>query len=107
MPRASVRWEHRRFKRGTASIRLRSEGSWTSHNGVFCKLSRGRDDFLGGRHENSSVFGGQPAGFTSNSVGTRLKRGTPRPGGALGSEVVGIETAFVTGRRDEPERPRA
>ena len=39
---------------------------------VFCKLSGGRDDFLGGRHENSSVFGGQPAGFTSNSVGTRL-----------------------------------
>src|SRR6059036_2292976 len=30
--------------------RLGSEGSWTSHNGVFCKLSGGRDDFLGGRH---------------------------------------------------------
>src|SRR5438093_13494545 len=100
MPRASVRWEHRRFKRGTASIRLRSEGSWTSHNGVFCKLSGGRDDFLGGRHENSSVFGGQPAGFTSNSVGTRLNEAHHDLAGLLGSEVVGMETAFVTGRRD-------
>src|SRR5881397_3052872 len=49
--------EHRRFKRGTASIRLRSEGSWTSHNGVFCKLSGGRDDFLGGRHDGILAFG--------------------------------------------------
>src|SRR5213593_1661825 len=47
--------EHRRFKRGTASVRLRSEGSWRSHNGVFCKLSGGRDDFLGGRHDSSST----------------------------------------------------
>ena len=60
------------FKHGGRDRMRWEAGTGTSHKGVFCKLSRGRDDFLGGRHENSSVFGGQPAGFTSNSVGTRL-----------------------------------
>src|SRR6059036_2562496 len=79
---------------------LRSEGSWTSHNGSSVNFLGDGTIFWGGRHENSSVFGGQPAGFTSNSVGTRLNEAHHDLAGLLGSEVVGMETAFVTGRRD-------
>ena len=79
---------------------LRSEGFWTSHNGSSVNFLGDGTIFWGGRHENSSVFGGQPAGFTSNSVGTRLNEAHHDLAGLLGSEVVGMETAFVTGRRD-------
>ena len=55
--------------------------------------------FWGGRHENSSVFGKQPA--VSRSI--LLERGSTRhtkTWRALGSEVVGRGTAFVTSRRN-------
>src|SRR5439155_960887 len=38
--------------------RLRSEGSWTSHNGSSVNFLGDGAIFWGGRHENSSVFGG-------------------------------------------------
>src|SRR2546425_4503336 len=79
--------------------RLRSEGFWTSHKGSSV-------DFLG----DGTIFWGDGTRIQAFSGGSRrvheqfrwneAQRGTPRPGGALGSEVVGMETAFVTGRRD-------
>ena len=65
--------EHRRFKRGAASIGARFRGSGTSYNGFSENFLVGREDF-GGRHKNSSVFGRKPAAFTTNSVGTRLNK---------------------------------
>src|SRR5213593_4274694 len=48
---AGLRSEHRRFKRGTASMAgLRSEGSWTSHNGSSVNFLGDGTIFWGGRH---------------------------------------------------------
>ena len=46
------------------------------------------------------AFSEAAGGFHEQFRWNEAQRGTPRPGGALGSEVVGMETAFVTGRRD-------
>ena len=74
-------------------------GFLTSHNGSSVNFLGDGTIFWGDGHENSSVLGGSRR-VSEQFRWNEAQRGTPRPGGALGSEVVGMETAFVTGRRD-------
>src|SRR6266576_959357 len=76
--------------------RLRSEGSWTSPNGSSVNFLGDGTIFTAREFKR---FRGAAGGFHEQFRWNEAQRGTPRPGGALGSEVVGMETAFVTGRR--------
>src|SRR5436190_22333972 len=90
---------------------LRSEGSWTSH--IFCKLSRGRDDFLGGRHGEVVSFYSDfchagPYAAIKNLNGMAV--GTPpAPGGGgyLRMNTNGTQTMYaivVTNRATMPTK---
>ena len=82
-------------------------GFLTSHNGSSVNFLGDGTIFWGdgttifwGDGTRIQAFSGAAGGFHEQFRWNEAQRGTPRPGGALGSEVVGMETAFVTGRRD-------
>src|SRR5437773_1158688 len=91
--------EHRRFKRGTANMAAPFRGFLTSHNGSSVNFL-GDGTIFWGDGTRIQAFSEAAGGFHEQFGWNEAQRGTPRPGGALGSEVVGMETAFVTGRRD-------
>ena len=74
-------------------------GFLTSHNGSSVNFL-GDGTIFWGDGTRIQAFSEAAGGFHEQFGWNEAQRGTPRPGGALGSEVVGMETAFVTGRRD-------
>ena len=74
-------------------------GFLTSHNGSSVNFLEDGTIFWGDG-TRIQAFSEAAGGFHEQFRWNEAQRGTPRPGGPLGSEVVGMETAFVTGRRD-------